>query len=190
MNRTIALMVAASAVAFAASANAYEFKPYVGLDYTFSQVKNNMNDDLNSGTVVVGTNYNEYFGTELFYQFSDSQRNSLVDEDESYNYEQSMRAYGLDLYGYLPMGCMHEFALVGTTGIANIDQKIKVTDAKRFTENGLGYRLGAGVQYNINDNVSVRALARYTWTDKLGNREDGTNTDHIMEYTLGARYTF
>lgn len=72
MNRTIALMVAASAVAFAANANAYEFKPYVGLDYTFSQVKNNMNDDLNSGTVVVGTNYNEYFGTELFYQFSDS----------------------------------------------------------------------------------------------------------------------
>ncbi len=182
MNRTIALMVAASAVAFAANTNAYEFKPYVGLDYTFSQVKNYANDDLNSATVVVGTNYNQYFGTELFYQFSDSQRD--------HGYEESMRSYGLDLYGYLPMGCMQEFALVGTAGISNIDQKLKFENEKRYTENGLGYRLGAGAQYNVNENVSVRALARYIWTDKLGNNENGTNTDHIMEYTLGARYAF
>ena len=72
MKRTIgALMVAASAIAFSASANAYEFKPYVGLDYTYSDF---IGLNTNAATVNVGTSYNKYFGTELFYQFSDSDK--------------------------------------------------------------------------------------------------------------------
>ena len=48
-----------------------------------------------------------------------------------------------------------------------------------------GYRLGAGAEYNVNDNIAVRALARYT---KLDNRIDYSND--MMEYSIGARYNF
>ena len=174
MKRTIgALMIAASAIAFSASANAYEFKPYVGLDYTYSDF---IGLNTNAATVNVGTSYNKYFGTELFYQFSES--------DKIEDTEVSLRAYGLDLYGYLPLGCEQKFALLGTAGISNIDLKIKEPGEKRYTENGLGYRLGAGAQYTIDENLSVRALARYTFTDKVN------SVDHIMEYTAGVRYSF
>lgn len=175
MKRTIsALMVAASAIAFTASANAYEFKPYAGIDYNYSRTHGVAN--LNSASVNVGTNYNKYFGTEVFYQFSDS--------DKKGSTETSLRAYGLDAYGYLPLGCEQKLSLLGTVGIANIDYKIKDDGKTRQTENGLGYRLGAGAQYNIDENLSVRALARYTFTDKVN------NIDHIMEYSAGIRYTF
>lgn len=174
MKRTMsALMAAASVVAFAASANAYDYKPYAGVDYTYTDVQGL---DLNSATVNVGTNYNKYFGTEVFYQFSDS--------DKVEDVETSMRAYGLDLYGYLPLGCEQKVSLLGTAGIANIDVKYKEDGEKRDNENGLGYRLGAGVQYNVDENLAVRALARYTFTDKI----DGV--DHLMEYTAGVRYSF
>ncbi len=177
MKRTIAaLMVATSAIAFSASANAYDFKPYAGVDYTFSDVKGL---NLNSATVNVGTNYNKYFGTEVFYQFSDSDKSAQVNDAEV-----SLRGYGLDAYGYLPMGCEQKFALLGTAGIANLDAKIKEDGSERRNDNGLGYRLGAGAQYTIDENLAVRALARYTFTDKLD------SVDHIMEYTAGVRYSF
>ena len=42
----------------------------------------------------------------------------------------------------------------------------------------------SGAQYTIDENLSVRALARYTFTDKVN------SVDHIMEYTAGVRYSF
>lgn len=178
MRRTIALMAAASALAFTASASAAEFRPYVAADYTYTDARAATFNA--GGKVSVGTDYNKYFGTEVFYQFTDSDRvNTGAGTDEF-----SMRSYGLDLYGYLPLGCDQVFALVGTAGIADIDIKYKEDGAQRETENGLGYRLGAGVQYSFTDNLAVRALYRYTFTDKLG------GLDHIDEGSLGLRYSF
>ena len=95
-----------------------------------------------------------------------------------------MQSYGLDLYGYLPLGCDQTFALLGTAGISNIDIDYKYQDEKRDTENGLGYRLGAGAQYSFDENLSVRAVARYIFTDKV------SDVDHIMEYSAGIKYNF
>ena len=61
MNKTLALMAAASVVAFAASANAYEFTPYVAADYTYTDTNF---ADVNGGKVALGTEYNKYFGKE------------------------------------------------------------------------------------------------------------------------------
>lgn len=179
MNKTLALMAAASVVAFAASANAYEFTPYVAADYTYTDTNF---ADVNGGKIALGTEYNKYFGTEIFYQRTGSDRVHTLDGTEEY----SLQSYGLDAYGYLPLGCDQVVSLVGTAGIANID--IKYTPAygegSRQTENGLGYRLGAGVEYDVNENVAVRALYRYTFADKLG------GVDHLNEYSLGVKYSF
>lgn len=47
----------------------------------------------------------------------------------------------------------------------------------------MGYRLGAGAQYNFNDNIAARAMVRYVDTDIDG-------LDNIVDLTLGIRYTF
>ena len=178
MKNTLTLMAAISAFAFTASANASDYTPYVAADYTYSDVQNLA--EVNGGKVAVGTEYNKYFGTEVFYQRTGSDRVHSVDGTNEY----SLQSYGLDVYGYLPLGCDQVFSLVGTAGIANMDVIYKDVDEKRDTENGLGYRLGAGVEYDVNSNVSVRALYRYTFTDKLG------DLDHVNEYSLGVKYAF
>lgn len=180
MKNTIgALMVAVSAVAFAASASAMEYKPYVGLDYVRSNVKDNAGMKFNSAAVNVGTQYNKYFGTEVFYQFSDQDSHGRGDEKALTRYQ----SYGLDAMGYLPLGCEQAFSLVGTAGISEIHRTAKAEGTK-YKDSGYGYRLGAGAQYAIDENLAVRALARYTWADKL------ENVDHIMEYTAGVQYKF
>ena len=159
MKKTIALLVAASAVAFAANASAKEYTPYVGVNYNYTEMRDDF--DFNSYSVTVGTDYNKYFGTELFYQNSNKDH-KLIDGDKE---KRDFDAYGLDVYGYLPLGCAQKFAPFVTAGIANYDFDY-ADNAEKVSDNGLGYRLGAGVQYKFDNNIAIRALGRYVWTDK------------------------
>lgn len=186
MKKTIgALMVAVSAVAFSANANATEYNPYVGLDYSYIDgVAKEYRPHYNAGKVNVGVDYNKYFGTEIFYQLSDSDKNNsrrYGEKDKT-----SFQAYGLDVYGYLPLGCEQTFALLGTAGIAEyrFTEKFTYGTSEKHRDHGVGYRLGLGAQYNIDNNLSIRALARYVGLDKI---EDA---DHMMEYSVGAKYSF
>lgn len=184
MKNTIAtLLVAVSTVAVAASANAEtSFRPYVGVDYNYNNVSGH-DVNYNSGTVNVGTQFNDYFGTEVFYQQSD-------DEVKTYNGARqettSFNAYGLDLMGYLPMGCEQEFALLGTAGAGEytFSRGYNLNGLENGRDHGVGYRFGLGGLYNVTDNVAVRALARYV---RFNGIED---VNEMMEYTAGVRYNF
>lgn len=170
MKKILATLTVATA-AFAFNANALEYTPYVGLDYTYSDASQD-SGKYNTGTVNVGTSYNDYFGTEIFFQKSDHETTQGTKLD--------FQAYGLDLMGYLPLGCDQTFNLVGTVGIAHYDVDSNIMP----DDNGYGYRIGAGVQYNIDEKVSVRALARHVELKEIN------TVDHLMEWTLGARYSF
>ena len=64
MNKNIVLLAAVSAIALAGSANALEFRPYVGAQYNVTNVnyKGSPTDiNMHSGSVFVGTEYNKYF---------------------------------------------------------------------------------------------------------------------------------
>ena len=178
MKNTLALMAAVSAFAFTANANAYDFTPYVAADYTYTDAQNAF--EVNGGKIALGTEYNKYFGTEVFYQRTGSDRVHSQGQTNEF----SARAFGLDAYGYLPLGCDQVFSLVDTAGVALEDVIYKLPEESRSTDHGFGYRLGAGVEYKLNSNMAVRALYRYTFTDKL----DGL--DHINEYSLGLKYNF
>ena len=132
------------------------------------------------GKVLTEEEYNKYFGTEVFYQRTASDRVHSADGTNEY----SLQSYGIDAYGYLPLGCDQVWSLVGTAGFAFEDVKYKNPEENRGTEHGVGYRLGAGFEYDVDANVSVRALYRYTFTDSLG------GLDHINEYSLGVKYAF
>lgn len=183
MKKTIsALMVAVSAVAFAASANAADYTPYVGVDYINSHV---FSKNLQNAAVNVGTKYNKHFGTEIFYQTPiESKTWNTRDEDGVYKHKASYRSYGLDAYGYLPLGCDQVWSVLGTAGIAQVDAKYKETGEKSHKENGWAYRIGAGVQYDVTEDWAVRVLARYSFLDKV------SGVDHIMDVTAGVRYSF
>lgn len=179
MKKTIgALMVAASAIAMAANAEAMEYNPYVGAEYGYSFLNGTGSNNFNSGKVFVGSQYNENFGVEAFYQRSTT--------DKKAGDKLSYQAYGIDALGYLPLGCDQTVALVGTAGIAYYDFAYKPKGERTDNDATWGYRLGAGAEYNVTDNVAVRALARYTKLDQNVFNE----TNDMMEYSIGARYNF
>ena len=176
------LMVAVSALAFSANANASDFKPYVGLDYNYTDADaDHQSPKYNSASVNVGTEYNKYFGTEVFYQYSDDDKKHVNGIEN----QTSFQAYGLDLMGYLPLGCDQVFSLVGTMGIGEytFDKNYSGFYApKDQRDHGIGYRFGGGLQYKIDDKFSVRGLVRYV------NLNDIDNFDDMWEYTAGIRY--
>ena len=182
MNKNIALLAAVSVIALTSSANALDFRPYVGAQYNATHVNAKgleTNVDMHSYSVFVGTEYNKYFGTEVFYQNSNKWHKIINGKKEKIDFD----AYGLDVYGYLPLGCEGIVSLIGTAGIANYDFDYANNEGKD-SDNGLGYRLGGGIQYNVTNNIGIRALGRYVWTDKLD------DMDHFAEFSLGMKYTF
>ena len=87
------------------------------------------------------------------------------------------------MYGYMPIGC-DGFNLVGSLGIANYNVKLKYRGHQGSDDKQrLGYRAGAGIQYDFNDNISARVMYRYT---QLGMKE----VKNLNEVTAGLRYSF
>jgi len=195
MKNTIAtLLVAVSTFAVAANANAENsFRPYVGVDYNYD---NGNIFNYNTGSVNVGTQFNDYFGTEVFYQKSDRDAknpHALGMELPLAKHSSDFQAYGLDLNGYLPMGCEQEFALIGSIGIGeytfanSYNGWGQAFGGRNNDDHGIGYRFGLGGLYNITDDVALKAMARYIKLNKLA---DETGQTDMIEYTAGVRYNF
>ena len=170
------LLLAGVASLFAYNANAMEFTPYAGVDYNYSFVEHDssmdgvMADHAHSGSVVLGTKVSPYAGVEAFYQLSKKEHKA--------DYRSQIQAYGMDVHGYLPLGCYGEYELIGSLGAGWYDAKYD-----KDNDSGWGYRLGAGLQYNIDDNWSVRGMYRHVWVDK-------SVLDDLDEISVGVRYHF
>ena len=167
--------------AFSSFAQDGEYIPYVGLDYTYSDTNAKfMRPHYNSASVNVGTWYNKYFGTEVFYQLSDNHKShNGLDKTKT-----SFQAYGLDLYGYMPLDCYSSFNLLGTVGFGEYTFSKDYSFAKDQRDHGIGWRVGVGALYNIDQNWGVRMVARYVNFNQID------DIDHMMEYSAGVRYTF
>ena len=167
-----------------ATAEDFEYRPFIGAEYSYvNGVADGMRPNYNAGSIVVGTDYNRYFSTEVFYLHSDrdSKNNRNLGETKT-----SFQAGGLDITGYLPLLCDRDLALLGTAGIGMYRFRTKYHNPalKGGFDSGYGYRIGAGIHYGIDNNWSLRAVARYVGLDKI------KNYDHMTEYTLGIRYAF
>lgn len=155
-------------------------------------------------SLVAGAKFNQNFGLEAFYQKSgkeskDTYEESYEDFDREYNHKEkselSYVAYGIDAIGYMPI--TQEVELLASLGIAQYDFKTKYTwtesgydekysdssvDKKNFDT--LGFRIGLGTQYNINEHFALRAMARYVKMD------DDEYVKSLTEFSLGLRYMF
>ena len=160
----------------------FDYTAYVGLDYAFSDAKaKGVEPGYNLLNFNVGTKYNNFFGTEAFFEQSSTDTKKFNASDKL---KTSYRAYGIDVFGYLPLGCYHTFDLLGTVGLGEYVFKEKINNEKHNSEHAWGYRAGVGIVYNIDENVSMRAVARYVGLNDI------TKIDHLYEYSVGLRYHF
>lgn len=176
MKKTLLLAGVAGLFAFNANANVVDLTPYAGIDYNYSLVNHDSSMDgimagqAHSATVVLGSKVSPYAGVEAFYQLSKKEHKT--------EYRSQIQGYGADVLGYLPLGCYGEWQLVGSAGAGWYTAKYN-----KDQDSGWGYRLGGGVQYNINENLAVRAMYRHVWVDK-------SVLDDLNEFTVGIRYAF
>lgn len=161
-------------------------KPYVGMDYIYSdadmsdaQENSPFEHKFNNGSINAGVKVNEYMGLEAFYQMSMIEDKNLDNQKN----KSKFYAYGADIVGYMPI--YDKMELIGAAGLGQYEFKKSMVGAEngRVSDNGLGIRMGAGLQYNITENVALRALGRYTWLDV-------DHVNHLTEFLFGARYTF
>ena len=177
------LLLAGVACLFAANANA-ELTPYVGVDYNYdmwrmdAEAKAALIDHSHGGSVVAGTKFNKWSGVEAFYQLTKQESNHY----EGVKYHSRLQAYGADLLGYLPLGCEQKFELLAGLGIGEYEVKARGEDGSE-KDSGVGYRLTAGAQYNLDENWSVRATYRHVYVDK-------SFLNDLNELSLGVRYNF
>lgn len=179
-----------------ANAETFDYLPYAGIDYSYNILSaSGLDLHYNVAGINIGTKYNDYFGTELFYQQSDNYHKETNFGAISNKFKTSYRAYGLDLNAYLPLGCFQTFELFATAGIGEyvFREKFKSTVhvdgitrsyGTSYHESAIGYRWGGGLIYNLSDNFSLRASVRYINLDRI------SDYDHMMEYSLGLRYYF
>ena len=186
------LLTGAALLVMANAAHAMEINPYVGLDYAYSKADYKsdkaswdkvLKEDYNTMAVNVGMRPSRYFSLEAFFQQSAEAKGSKARSEELgvNRIKSEFYAYGLDAYGYLPIGC-NGWNLLGTVGLANYNFKIKDAFGSD-DQNHMGYRAGAGIQYDMNDHWAMRVVGRYSYVDSK-------IVDNLMEATAGIRYSF
>ncbi len=183
------LLLAGVAALFATSANA-TVRPYIGLDGNYSSldwaynIENFVEDDYQSVSLVAGAKLHRNFGLEAFYQMSGNEKNSngFVQGEPEF-YHSRFTAYGLDALGYLPLGCEGRVELIAGAGVAEYTFKIRNVGYGSIKDHSTGYRLNAGLQYNITDNWSLRGMYHHVYTQN-------SYVDAIDEYSVGIRYNF
>jgi len=158
------LLLAGVASIFAFNAQAIEFTPYVGADYNLNFVNKSSNKSskldgyvsgkYHSGSIVAGTKVTPYAAVEAFGELSKHVWKKSVHSEYG--------AYGVDAFGILPLGCYGEWEVLGTAGVGRYrsEHKEKGVPGSK-SEHVWGYRLGAGVQYNVTENWGVRAMYRH-----------------------------
>lgn len=165
----------------ATAADKYNYTPYVGIDYIYGQISaHGFSPKHNALGLHIGSDYSAYFGTELFFNQSDNDKNRV----DAGKIKTSYRSYGLDLLAYLPLGCSKDFSLLATAGIGEYVYKQKFLGQKHHSEHGLGYRFGGGFKYALTPAWQTRLITRYVNFDGLH------GYDHAVEYTLSLQYHF
>ena len=155
---------------------------YVGADYAFTSYdfKGGLDEakkSYHSGMINVGTRIDR-FGAEIFGQWSGKRTKDLTDG----KLKTKVNAYGLDLYGYQPLGCEGKYDLLATIGVADYYFKGE-KDGGSDSNNRIGWRIGGGAMYNMTDHISARVVGRYAY---IGAKE----LNHAAEVTAGLRYSF
>ena len=194
MKKTLLLASVACLISSAASANMmddakriyHESTPYIGMDYAYTNLDlkgpaKHAKENFNSAKLNLGIDMGKHLGLEAFYQFGGARKAHLREDQGGGTKKFKFNAYGIDAYGYMPLGCAQKFSLVGTAGMAIYDTELKYND--KVSKSKVGYRVGGGAQYKLTDKMAARVIGRYGY---VGSKQ----LNHVAEVTAGLRYSF
>ncbi len=178
------LLLTSAIALFGVSAHAGDIKPVIGIDYVYSDVglQNGWEylaeDKYSSINLTGGVKIGKYFGVEAFFQHSNEQDGLSTPYG---SLKTQFYGVGADMIGYLPI---HEKVnVLGALGLGHYDVTAKFLGVED-SENGLGGRLGIGIQYDLADNVALRSMVRYVKLNSFDSMDD------MMEATAGIRFSF
>lgn len=178
------LLLAGLAGMVAANAEAVDMIPYVGMDAGYAMVdfNNEPEDALSTRNLslaaVLGAR-TDHYGVEAFYMNSLRQHKS----SEGDHLASRISGYGVDLLGFQQLGCSGRWELVGSAGLAQYKIKANEAGVGGYSDTGYAQRLGAGLQYALSENASVRVMYHHSWMNK-------SVIDSMDEFTVGIRYAF
>ncbi len=165
-------------------------RPYLGVDagttdigYSGSEEKYFLKDRAMFVGGAAGLRIGRNWGVEVFYQTSNTAKKTADDE---WRTEGDYTAYGVDALGFLPLNDQLELVAAAGVGKYEFDVKLKYSDGiHEFSgsDDNVGYRFGAGAQYNITGHWALRGMVRYVVLDS-------EYIDDMLEFSLGMRYTF
>lgn len=173
-------------IAGPAMADSPYFNPYAGIDYQFASVDFDApldDDGFHGANIHIGNRFTRNFGLELGYFRMREESQNLGAATAKAKYHGAT----LDALGYLPLGEQKSFELIGTAGASYIRAEAEVAAGPvtvKDDSSEAGYRLGAGAQYHVTDDVNLRGIARYQSADF-----DGT-ANGAWTYTFGVNYGF
>lgn len=198
MNKFIVATAPLLAVAGLANAADNQARPYVGIDYTHAwysmntdksygvSAKDMFKDSADGAMPYIGIKVNKYFSAEVNYlQTGKSEKKNVLGAGVDTKYRLS--GYGVEAIGSLPVDKAEKFALLGTAGIGHYKADIEGTAPSWHVKGNVddtGYTLGAGAQYQITDNIGVRALGRYLKVDL------NDTVDNAVLGSVGVNYKF
>ena len=195
-----------------------EINPYVGIEYKQFGLKAKGQwtklspKNFPAGRIFVGSKFHENFGFELGYTQS-KKKTKEANPTQLFgvvipgganlttNLKVKIQSFDFDFNGYMPID--DNFDLIGTAGFSFMKPKVdgsattqvlgvvvddRVIEAKG--KNRLVPRLGAGVQYNI-ENFGIRARVLWENTSQLKFKNlDDKPFKNSISFTLGATYSF
>ena len=193
----------------AAQANeSFNFKPYVGFDLQHQALDYNssmdmgggialdgdkvLEDGLNGLNIHIGNRFNKHLGAELGYFRTRNESTNIAAGDSvgpgvvaaaPFQTKVQLQGITLDALGYLPLGQSERFELIGTAGVSWIKADAEL-DGVSDDSSELGFRLGAGAQFNVTEQINLRGLVRYQSADF------DDVADRAYTYTLGMNYSF
>lgn len=145
-----------------------------------------------TAAINVGYNFSERLGIEASYQMSgrkDHKMYNVYSMNSQLKSETRYQSYGLDFIAYIRSTDKVDWLLSAGVGQYEFETKFKYTNGgtpvRKYTdkEDSLAPRVGAGIQINLDEYVSFRAMFRYVFIDVPG-------IDKMQEIMLGVRLGF
>lgn len=127
--------------------------------------------------VYMGYNIDDYYAIEWGAFVTDG-KSRVVSSTKT-----DAKEYGMYVDAVGKYHIQQDLTALGTLGIQY--SKLKATSSSlNFAETEFAPRLGAGLEYNVSDNMKLRGMARYVFADYDG------EVNSTMQYTFGLNYAF
>lgn len=133
--------------------------------------------------LLAGVRFNVNLGMEIGYGWIQKVTSNVAAGNQATN--KVKNAY-IDLLGYLPVASQVD--LLGEVGVGQLMSSATVTgvavdNLDDMIKSKYGFRVGAGAEFNIDDNWSARGLLRY----QKGNKSFLTS---LTSFSIGMTYLF